>query len=108
MAQGRLAAIAAEPASGLPPTTLFLMGRLAEHYARVAGDTRRTLTRSWRKVRGKRWKALRARLTELHDSAEAANGVLPVIAPADSAELTRSEDAFAGQPPETEPRALKH
>jgi hypothetical protein len=59
-------------------------------------------------VRGKRWKALRARLTELHDSAEAANGVLPVIAPADSAELTRSEDAFAGQPPETEPRALKH
>jgi CHAD domain-containing protein len=108
MAQGRLAALAAEPASGLPPTTLFLMGRLAEHYARVAGDARRTLTRSWRKVRGKRWKALRARLAELHDSAEAANGVLPVIEPEDSGELTRSEDAFAGQPPETEPRALKH
>ena len=108
MAQGRLAAIAAEPASGLPPTTLFLMGRLAEHYARVAGDTRRTLTRSWRKVRGKRWKALRARLAELHDTAEAANGAVPAIEPEDSAEVTRSEDAFAGQPPETEPRALKH
>jgi CHAD domain-containing protein len=108
MAQGRLAAIAAEPASGLPPTTLFLMGRLAEHYARVAGDTRRTLTRSWRKVRGKRWKALRARLAELHDTAEAANGAVPAIEPEHSAELTRSEDAFAGQPPETEPRALKH
>ena len=108
MAQGRLAAIAAEPASGLPPPALFLMGRLAEHYARVAGDTRRTLTRSWRKVRGKRWKALRARLAELHDSAEAANGALPVIEPDDSGELTRSEDAFAGQPSETEPRALKH
>jgi CHAD domain len=108
MAQSRLAAIAADPASALPPTTLFLMGRLAEHYAGVTGATRRTLTRSWRKVRGKRWKALRARLAELHDSAEAANGALPVTGPDGSAELTHSAAALAAAPAETEPRALKH
>jgi CHAD domain-containing protein len=108
MAQNRLAAIAADTASGLPPTTLFLMGRLAEHYARVSGETRRTLTRSWRKVRGKRWKALRARLGELHDSAETASEALtpaPLSAPADT---TPSAATFAGQPPESETRSLKH
>ncbi|HEY4447249.1 MAG TPA: CHAD domain-containing protein [Steroidobacteraceae bacterium] len=108
MAQGRLAAIAADAASGLPPTTLFLMGRLAEHFAGVSGDTRRTLVRSWRKVRGKRWKTLRTRLTELHDSAEAANGALAVIEAQGSAPPAHPETAFAEPPPGTEPRALKH
>src|SRR5215472_3039483 len=107
MAQQRLATIAADPASGLPPTTLFLMGRLAEHYAGVTGDTRRTLTRSWRKVRGKRWRALRARLGELHDSAETASDALSAPSAA-TADLTPSEATFAGQPPEPEARSLKH
>jgi CHAD domain-containing protein len=107
MAQQRLAAIAADPASGLPPTTLFLMGRLAEHYAGVTGETRRTLTRSWRKVRGKRWRTLRARLGELHDSAETASDASS--APSSAApELTPTEATFAGQPPEPEARSLKH
>jgi CHAD domain-containing protein len=108
MAQSRLAAIAADPESGLPPTTLFLMGRLAEHYARVTGETRRTLTRSWRKVRGKRWKALRARLGELHESAAAANETPANMQPVASAELTPSEATFAGQPPGPQARSLKH
>ena len=107
MAQQRLAAIAADPASGLPPTTLFLMGRLAEHYAGVTGDTRRTLTRSWRKVRGKRWRALRARLGELHDNAETASDALSAPSAA-TADLTPSEATFSGQPPEPEARSLKH
>ena len=109
MAQERLAAIATDPASGLPASTLFLMGRLAEHYAHVTTQTRRTLARTWRKVRGKRWKALRALLGELHDSAEAASGphagtagVSPTaIAPAEAT-------TFAGQPPEPEALPLKH
>jgi len=108
MAQSRLAGIAADPDGGLPPTTLFLMGRLAEHYARVTGETRRTLVRSWRKVRGKRWKALRARLGELHESAEAANEVPAGIQPATSADLTSSEATFSGQSPEPEARSFKH
>ena len=62
MANKRLGALAADPASGLPPVTLFLMGRLAEHHERITADARRTVAKSWRKVRGRRWKALRARL----------------------------------------------
>ena len=108
MAQSRLAAIAADPAAGLPPTTLFLMGRLAEHYAQVTGETRQTLTRSWRKVRGKRWKTLRTRLGELRESAEAANEVLPVIEQPAAADLVPSDTTFAEQPPASEPRTLKH
>ena len=109
MAQERLAAIATEPASGLPPSTLFLMGRLAEHYAQMTSETRRTLARTWRKVRGKRWKALRARLGELHDSAAAANGTLlhpAAVSPTDLAPANAT--ALAGQPPEPEARPLKH
>ena len=108
MAQNRLAAIAADPPSDLPPTTLFLMGRLAEHYAQVTGETRRTLARSWRKVRGRRWKALRARLGALHDSAETASDTLAAAPPSVSVDLTPSEATFAGQPPEPETRSLKH
>jgi hypothetical protein len=108
MAQSRLAAIVADPAAGLPPTTLFLMGRLAEHYAQVTGETRGTLTRSWRRVRGKRWKALRARLGQLRESAEAANVGLPAIEQPAAADLAPSEPNFAEQPPASEPRPLKH
>jgi CHAD domain-containing protein len=108
MAQGRLAAIAAEPAAALPPTTLFLMGRLAEHYAQVTAETRNTLARSWRKVRGKRWKTLRARLGALQDSAETMGDTLSSAPPAVSVDLTPSEDTLAGQPPEPETRSLKH
>jgi CHAD domain-containing protein len=108
MAQSRLATIAADPASELPPTTLFLMGRLAEHYARVTGDTRGTLARSWRKVRGKRWKALRARLGALHESAASAREALPSAPLPVTADLTPSEATFAGQPSEPETRSLKH
>jgi len=72
MAQHRLALLAADPGSGLPPETLFLMGRLAEHHACRTAEVHRTLTRSWRKVRGRRWRALRARLAELADGAASA------------------------------------
>jgi hypothetical protein len=108
MAQNRLAAIAADPASALPPTTLFLMGRLAEHYTQVTGETRSTLARSWRKVRGKRWKALRARLGALYESAESAIDALPGTPPAVAADPAPSDATFNGQPPEPETRSLKH
>jgi CHAD domain-containing protein len=64
IARSHLTALAADPACGLPPATLFLMGKLAEHHTRVTAEARATVTRCWRKVRGKRWKALRTRLEE--------------------------------------------
>jgi CHAD domain-containing protein len=83
MARTHLGALAADPACALPPATLFLMGKLAEHHARLTSATRATVTKSWRKVRGRRWKALRARLGDFadhphdtHDPAPAPAGVL--------------------------------
>ena len=76
MARSRLTALAADPASPLPPATLFLMGRLAEHHARTTAQARRTLDRPWRKVRGRRWKALRERLAQLSAEAPALTGEL--------------------------------
>jgi CHAD domain-containing protein len=109
MAQNRLAALAADPASGLPPPTLFLMGRLAEHNLRVTQQARETLTRSWRKVRGKRWKALRARLAELRDSAARANGAaLLAVETAGVAAGTGAPTPLAAPTSEPETRPLKH
>jgi CHAD domain-containing protein len=99
MAQQRLMAIAAEP-QALPPATLFLMGRLAETHGRMTREARATLERAWRRVRGKRWKALRARLESLADAA------LAQLAP----ELVTP--ALAGgelrEPAPLEARAVKH
>jgi CHAD domain-containing protein len=72
MAKSRLAVLAVE--GGLPPETLFLMGRLAEHHLVATREVRKTLSRVWRKTSGRRWKALRARMQELSD---AASGELP-------------------------------
>ena len=107
MAQNRLAALATDPPVALPPATLFLMGRLAEHYAQLTAQARRTLTRSWRKVRGKRWKALRAKLGELSDRADAANGAFVEIesAPPDDGAAEPTADRRSLAP---EPRPIKH
>jgi triphosphatase len=80
MARTHLSALAADPACALPPATLFLMGKLAEHHARLTSSTRATVTKSWRKVRGRRWKALRARLGDFADHAEGSRD--PAAAPA--------------------------
>ncbi len=106
MARNRLAALAADPANGLPPVTLFLMGRLAEHHASTTAEARKTLTRSWRKVRGRRWRALRTRLEELSDTACKANG-------GTSDQLARADEASIAtaslQPaPEPEAHLIKH
>jgi triphosphatase len=63
VANRRLAALACAPPKGIPPETLFLMGRLAEHYAGTAARARKVYARAYRKVRG-RWKRLRMKFTE--------------------------------------------
>jgi CHAD domain-containing protein len=64
VACGRLRALAAKPPKGLPPEALFLMGRLAAHYADRASKARKRHPRAYRKVRG-RWKALKSKLEEV-------------------------------------------
>ena len=70
LAKDRLACIAAEPRADLPAETLFFMGRLAEHHLGITAQVRKSLKRGWRKVSGRRWRALRARM-EQHGSAAA-------------------------------------
>ena len=59
----RLKAIASGTPKGIPPETLFLMGRLAEHYARVAVRARKRYANAYRKVR-ERWKRLRMKFED--------------------------------------------
>ena len=82
MAREHLTALAADPSCGLPPATLFLMGRLAAHHTKVTAEARATVTRCWRKVRGRRWKALRSRLGEFEHRAAAPLTAVPAPAPA--------------------------
>jgi triphosphatase len=58
VASRRLKAIASAPPDGIPPETMFLMGRLVEHYASAAVRARKLSASGFRKVRG-RWKRLR-------------------------------------------------
>ena len=60
----RLHALAAAAPKGLPAETLFLMGRLAAHYADRASKARKRHPRAYRKVRG-RWKVLKSKLEQI-------------------------------------------
>ncbi len=64
VASGRLKAIAGAPPKDIPPGTLFMMGRLAEHYASVAVRARKRDAKAYRKVRG-RWKRLRKKCEDV-------------------------------------------
>jgi CHAD domain-containing protein len=59
----RLRALAGAPPKGLPPETLFLMGRLAEHYASDALRARKLYGKGYRKMR-RRWKKLRMKFVD--------------------------------------------
>jgi triphosphatase len=60
----RLQAFAAKPPKGFHASTLFLMGQLAAHYARLAARARKRHPRTYRKVRA-RWKTLKSKLEQL-------------------------------------------
>jgi triphosphatase len=101
MARSRLIALASAPACALPAATLFHMGRLAEHHARTAAEARAALPKAWRKVRGRRWKALRAKLAEA--AAEVPRTHEPQLAPAHG-----SPGAGHSPPVPGEPKPLTH
>jgi triphosphatase len=58
----RLQCLAGTAPPGVQPETLFLMGRLAERHADTAVRARKRFAKAYRKVSGRRWKALRARI----------------------------------------------
>jgi triphosphatase len=64
VASRRLQALASAPPKGFPPGTLFLMGRLAQHYSSDAERARKLYAKGYRRVRG-RWKRLRMKLEHL-------------------------------------------
>ena len=105
MAKNRLAALAADSHAQLPPETLFLMGRLAEHHLKETAQARKTLERSWRKVRGKRWKALRAKIEQLSATSRQASAAAAAALPEeDPAPKLEAEPA----PQQEATRALRH
>jgi CHAD domain-containing protein len=60
--------LATRPPAGIPAETLFLMGRLAERHSLEAVRMGRRIGKGWRKLEGRRWKALVSRLGELEPS----------------------------------------
>jgi len=95
IARAHLNALAADPECALPPATLFHMGRLAEHHALITSQARATVTRTWRKVRGRRWRALRERLGELEHGTGESPEPMPLAIP-------------GGGPASAEGRPLSH
>jgi triphosphatase len=65
VAGGRLKALAGAPPKGIPAETVFLMGRLAEHYASAGGRARKRYAKDYGKVRD-RWKRLRIKFEVPH------------------------------------------
>jgi triphosphatase len=61
----RLKALAGAPPKGIPAETVFLMGRLAEHYASAGGRARKRYAKDYGKVRD-RWKRLRIKFEVPH------------------------------------------
>jgi CHAD domain-containing protein len=74
VASRRLKTLAGAIPKGFPPQTLFLMGRLAEHYASSALRARKRHSKGYRKVRG-RWKRLRVKFEEsaVNDASKPSN-----------------------------------
>jgi len=64
VAVGHLQTLAAASRRVLPPRALFLMGTIAGRYAHRAAQLRRAFPKTFRKIGGRRWKALKATLAK--------------------------------------------
>jgi triphosphatase len=63
VASARLNALASEAPKDIPPDTLFLMGRFAQHHAAEAARARKGYAKGYGKIRG-RWKRLRMKFED--------------------------------------------
>jgi len=61
--------LAIDPPQTFTAATIFMMGRMAEGHATEAVRMGPKVERPWRKVRGRRWKAVRARMRALRKDA---------------------------------------
>ena len=61
--------LAAHPPADFTAATLFMMGGMAQLNASEAARLSRRIEKPWRKVRGRRWKALRSRMQALRNDA---------------------------------------
>lgn len=62
-----LTELATHPPENFTAATLFMMGRMAEMHTQEAAGLSGKIKKPWRRVRGWRWKALRARMKDLRD-----------------------------------------
>jgi len=65
VAADRFRAMVGTRACKMPGETVFLMGVFTERQRLTASDTRRRFTKSYRRVRGRRWKAFQRAMVEL-------------------------------------------
>jgi triphosphatase len=68
-----LTRLAGQPPANFAAATLFLMGRMAEQRARTAVRLGKKVAGPWRRVRGRRWKALRSRMETRRDGVPASS-----------------------------------
>lgn len=68
-----LTQLATDPPASFTAATLFIMGRMAERHAREAARIGGKVAKPWRRVHGKRWRALRTRMRELRHEAHESN-----------------------------------
>ena len=106
VASHRLKAIASASPKGIPPETLFLMGRLAEHYASVAARARKRYAKAYRKVRG-RWKKLRTALegSPANDARESSDAgpVIRNVGEPQSEQASAIATSRSQEPPSNDP-----
>ena len=88
VAMERITALVHARSPRLPPSTAFVLGRLAERYENDALRARERFEPAWRKVRGKRWKKLRGAMKEARKAVAPASA--EASAPATSSAPQRS------------------
>lgn len=105
VASRRLKSLAGAPPKEFPPETLFLMGRLAEHYSNAAIRARKLHAKGYRKVRGK-WKKLRRKFAEA--PGDAASDANAAGTPAPETGAPGADTSGAAVPDASAPKLAEH
>jgi CHAD domain-containing protein len=88
----RLRSTVAEQGESLSPATNFAMGIVARHYAEQEEDLRARFPKTFRRLAGKRWQALRREMRRQRPASPPAPVLRPVAAAATSPSPTEGEE----------------